>query len=40
MDDISNKQQKIPFVPKDMNPAKLPKAHPIEYFWSILKRDV
>jgi hypothetical protein len=33
-------EQKIPFVPKDMNPANLPEARPIEDFWAILKRDV
>lgn len=30
----------IPFVPKTMNPANLPKARPIEDFWANLKADV
>jgi hypothetical protein len=33
-------EQKIHFVPKDLNPLKLPEARPIEDFWAILKRDV
>ena len=33
-------EQNIPFVPKDMNPANLPEARPIEDFWAILNREV
>jgi len=34
------KEQNIQFVPKDINPANLPEARPIEDFWADLKRDV
>ena len=33
------KSEKIPYVPKDMNPANVPEARAIEDFWAILKRD-
>lgn len=33
-------EKKIPFVPKEDNPANLPKARPIEDFWGNLKRKV
>ena len=32
-------EQNITFLPKDMNPANLPEARPIEDFWAILKRE-
>jgi transposase len=34
------KDQNIPYVPKFMNPANLPKARPIEDFWANLKAEV
>ena len=34
------KSEKIVFVPKDMNPANVPKARPIEDFWGTLKQKV
>ena len=33
-------QQKIKFVPKQVNPPSVPKARPIEDFWSILTDKV
>jgi hypothetical protein len=33
-------QQKIPFVPRCINPPNVPKARPIEDFWSILADKV
>ena len=32
-------EQKIPIVPKTMNPANVPEARSFEEFWLILKRD-
>ena len=34
------KSEKIPYVPKDMNPANVPEARAIEDFSALLKRDV
>lgn len=34
------KEMKIPVIPKDMNPANVPKARPIEDFWANLKAEV
>jgi len=34
------KKQKIKFVPKELNPANVPEARPIENFWGDLKRLV
>lgn len=33
-------EKKINFVPKNINPANVPKARPIEDFWANLKREV
>jgi len=33
-------KQKIPFMPKLLNPANLPEVRPVEDFWAILKREV
>ena len=33
-------KQKVPFVPKVASPSNVPKAHPIEDFWSILADKV
>ncbi|CAF3924967.1 unnamed protein product [Rotaria sp. Silwood1] len=33
-------EQKIPFVPKRFNPPNVPKARPIEDFWSMLANKV
>jgi hypothetical protein len=34
------RDQNVTFVPKNMNPANVPKARPIEDFWAILKQNV
>ena len=34
------KNLNIPVIPKDMNPANVPKARPIEDFWANLKAEV
>ena len=34
------KSEKVLFVPKDINPANVPKAQPIEDFWGTLKQKV
>ena len=32
--------ENVPFVPKSLNPANVPKVRPIEDFWAILKHKV
>jgi len=32
--------EKIPFVPRYLNPANVPKVRPIEDFWGVLKQNV
>lgn len=34
------RDQNVTFVPKNMNPANVPKARPIEDFWALLKQKV